>query len=92
MPEHKGYQTDGLGVASWQTINEKMKNEAKTRLELMLNAPPPVTTPAAKPLNQSPSATPKAKKEDSAFLTACIDALHRMEKRAKTNPISAKAA
>jgi len=92
MPEDQGYETDGLGVASWQTINEKMKNEAKTRLDIMLNTPPPLETPAAKPLNQSPAATPKAKKEDSAFLTACIEALHRMEKRAKTNPISAKAA
>ncbi|MEO8661411.1 MAG: hypothetical protein ABI693_23275, partial [Bryobacteraceae bacterium] len=83
MPEEKGYQTDALGVASWQTINEKMKNEAKTRLDIMLNTPPTVETPEVKPA---------ANKIDSAFLVACLEEHRRMAEREKTNPIPAKAA
>jgi hypothetical protein len=93
MPEDEGYETDALGVASWQTINEKMKNEAKTRLDIMLNTPPSVETQTPKPEPRNPNPTPQANHVDSAFLVACIEEHRRMAEREKTNPIApAKAA
>ena len=89
MPEADGYVTEGLGLADWKTINEKMKNEAKARLEIMLNAQPlPRPEPAARKTATPPvPAVQPREHPDSPFLTVCLEELRRMNGNEKTNPI-----
>ncbi|MEO8657212.1 MAG: hypothetical protein ABI693_02010 [Bryobacteraceae bacterium] len=83
MPEDEGYVIAGLGLACWKTINEKMKNEAKARLEIMLNAQP---MPSPIPVPSAPAAE-RRKYVDSPFLTVCLEELRRMNGNEKSNPI-----
>jgi len=52
MPESEGYDTNGLGVADWQTINARLQNEAKSKSrnaveDYIFGAMPPMPSGAA---------------------------------------------
>ncbi|MEO8661536.1 MAG: hypothetical protein ABI693_23910 [Bryobacteraceae bacterium] len=83
MPEADGYVTAGLGLADWKTINEKMKNEAKARLDIMLNAPPVLASEVAK-------ARLKSNPIDSETIAASINELTTLTENGKTNPMACR--
>jgi hypothetical protein len=98
MPEDEGYVTAGLGVADWQTINAKMQNEAKARMDLYYQTTPssPFTPPPAPVPSEVEAALAEVEADPSlnpmdypVLVNYVREQRARQQQIEKTNPIGA---